>query len=32
MRRHYPQAELAYQELRTVDDPAVVQQWLARVR
>ena len=32
MRRHYPQAELAYQELRTVDDPALVWQWLARVR
>jgi len=32
MRRHYPQAELAYQELRTVDDPEVVRLWLARVR
>ena len=30
MRRHYPQAELAYQELRTVDDPEVVRLWLAR--
>jgi tRNA-dihydrouridine synthase C len=32
MRRHYPQAELAYQELRTVDDPALVWQWLDRTR
>lgn len=30
LRRRYPQAELAYQELRTTHDPAVVSQWLAR--
>ncbi|MFZ3220881.1 MAG: tRNA-dihydrouridine synthase, partial [Rhodoferax sp.] len=32
MRQRYPQAELAYQELRTVHDPALVRQWLARSR
>jgi tRNA-dihydrouridine synthase C len=30
LRRRYPQAEMAYQQLRTVDDPALVGQWLAR--
>jgi tRNA-dihydrouridine synthase C len=32
LRRRYPQADMAYQELRTVDDPAVVAQWLQRNR
>jgi tRNA-dihydrouridine synthase C len=30
LRRRYPQAELAYGELRTTHDPAVVSQWLVR--
>ena len=30
LRRRYPQAELAYGELRTSHDPAVVTQWLRR--
>ena len=30
LRRRYPQAEAAYQELRVTHDPAVVSQWLAR--
>lgn len=30
LRRRYPQAELAYQELRITHDPAVVGHWLAR--
>jgi tRNA-dihydrouridine synthase C len=29
LRRHYPQAQVAYDELRTVDDLARVDQWLA---
>jgi tRNA-dihydrouridine synthase C len=31
LRRRYPQAELAYQELRTVDDPCTVWEWLKRL-
>lgn len=30
LRRRYPQAEAAYQELRVTHDPAVVSQWLVR--
>ena len=30
LRRRYPQAEAAYQELRTLNDPRLVDQWLAR--
>jgi tRNA-dihydrouridine synthase C len=30
LRRRYPQAEAAYMELRTVNDPAIIAQWLAR--
>ena len=29
LRRRHPQAEVAYQALRTVNDPAAVDQWLA---
>jgi tRNA-dihydrouridine synthase C len=29
LRRRYPQAEVAYQSLRTVNDPRVVDAWLA---
>jgi tRNA-dihydrouridine synthase C len=28
LRHHYPQAELAFQELRTYNDPALINQWL----
>jgi tRNA-dihydrouridine synthase C len=30
LRRRYPQAELAYMALRTVNDPALIDQWLAQ--
>jgi tRNA-dihydrouridine synthase C len=30
LRRRYAQAEVAYMELRTVNDPAVVGQWMVR--
>jgi tRNA-dihydrouridine synthase C len=30
LRRRYPQAESAYQELRTLNDPGLVDQWLER--
>lgn len=30
LRRRYPQAEVAYQELRITHDPAVISQWLKR--
>jgi tRNA-dihydrouridine synthase C len=30
LRRRYPQAEAAYQELRITHDPAVISQWLQR--
>jgi tRNA-dihydrouridine synthase C len=30
LRRRYPQAEMAYLELRTIHDPQVIDQWLAR--
>ncbi len=30
MRRRYPQAELAYQEVRTLNDPQLVGQWMLR--
>ena len=30
LRRHYPQAELAYAALRTLSDPAEIDQWFAR--
>jgi tRNA-dihydrouridine synthase C len=30
LRRRYPQAEAAYQELRITHDPAVISQWLKR--
>jgi tRNA-dihydrouridine synthase C len=29
MRRRYPQAELAYGELRTLSEPALIDQWFA---
>jgi len=29
LRRRYPQAEVAYQTLKTVNDPAVIEAWLA---
>jgi tRNA-dihydrouridine synthase C len=29
LRRHYPEAELAYQQLRAVQDPEAVSTWLA---
>lgn len=32
LRRRYPQAELAYMALRTVNEPAVIDQWLAGQR
>jgi tRNA-dihydrouridine synthase C len=32
LRRRYPQAELAYMALRTVNEPAVIEQWLAEQR
>ena len=28
LRRHYPQAQLAYEQLRTINDPALVNAWL----
>lgn len=31
LRRRFPEAELAYQQLRTVSDPAVIDAWLAGV-
>jgi tRNA-dihydrouridine synthase C len=30
LRRRYPQAETAYQQLKTVNDPAQIDAWLAR--
>jgi tRNA-dihydrouridine synthase C len=30
LRRHYPEAELAYGALRTLSEPAAIEQWLAR--
>ena len=30
LRRRFPEAELAYQSLRTVGEPALIDQWLAR--
>ena len=30
LRRRYPQAEMAYQQLKTVNDPAQIDAWLAR--
>ena len=32
LRRHYPQAETAYQALRTVNDPSLIDAWLATQR
>ena len=32
LRRRFPEAEIAYQQLRTVNDPALVDAWLAGVR
>ena len=29
LRRHYPEAQTAYMELRTVDDPVAIDMWLA---
>ena len=29
LRRRYPEAELAYQALKTVNDPAAISRWLA---
>ena len=29
LRRHYPQAQAAYEQLRTINDPALVERWLA---
>ena len=29
LRRHYPQAELAYQAVRTIHEPAAIDRWLA---
>jgi tRNA-dihydrouridine synthase C len=32
LRRRYPQAEVAYLALRTLDDPAAIEHWLALQR
>jgi tRNA-dihydrouridine synthase C len=32
LRRRYPEAELAYRELRTISEPAVIDHWLAAQR
>jgi tRNA-dihydrouridine synthase C len=28
LRRHYPQAQMAYEQLRTINDPVLVERWL----
>jgi len=31
LRRRFPEAEIAYQQIRTVNDPVLIDVWLARL-